>query len=193
MRITSIFFLVLLTAGSAAGQEPELACITMRTDRLPLDTRTSPLDSVTFEIEDGPVKVCYSRPSARGRQVFGGDLAPYGELWRTGANEPTMIHTSVPLSIAGIEVGPGSYSLYTVPGEAEWQIVLNASITQWGHERVYTGDVAAQEIARATVPAGASDDFVETFTIRAEPADDGAALILEWEKTRVAIPVQAGS
>ncbi len=163
----------------------------MNTDRLPLDTRASPLDSVSFQVAGGPVKICYSRPSARGRQVFGGDLVPYDEVWRTGANEPTMIHTSVPLSIAGIEVEPGTYSLYTVPGEEAWQVIVNASIDHWGHERFYTGEVAAQEIARAAVESVATEEHVETFTIRAEPAEDGGAtVLLEWEKARVRVPIR---
>jgi hypothetical protein len=174
---------------SAATQEVELACITMRTERMPLDTRRSPLDSVSFEVQGGPVKVCYSRPSAREREVMGGLLA-YGEIWRTGANEPTMIHTSVALEIAGVGVEPGSYSIYTVPGENEWQVVVNGSITQWGHERNYVGEVAAQEIGRGTVASGATEEYVEMFTIRSEPGEGGSAfVILEWEETQVRIPV----
>jgi hypothetical protein len=190
---------LLLTAVASFGEserpqaavrlQDEFACIVMNTERLPLAERRSSLDSLTFGVQGSPVKICYSRPSAREREIMGG-LLPYGELWRTGANEATMIHTPIALEIAGISVGPGSYSLYTVPGETEWEVVVNGSTTQWGHERYYTGDVAAQEIARATVPAGATDEFVEMFTIRAVPADGGdATVILEWERTRVEIPI----
>lgn len=178
-------------ADGITPQGPELACITMNTERLPLDGRRSPLDSVTFVLKAGPVKVCYGRPSARGRAIFGG-LLPYGQLWRTGANEPTMIHTATALSIAGIAVEPGSYSLYTVPGESEWEIIVNRSTSQWGHESSYES-VRSQEVGRAKVKSEATDDLVEVFTIRATPnSDRGATLSLEWERTRVAIPIAVG-
>ncbi len=123
--------------------------------------------------------------------MLGGRL-PYGQLWRTGANEPTMFHTSAALAIAGIRVPAGSYSLYTVPGESEWQIIVNRSITQWGAERYYTAEVQAQEVGRVTAKSGQTEDHVETFTIRSTPTAEGnALLILEWERTRVEIPVSS--
>lgn len=172
---------------------PQPACVTMNTERLPLNARRSPLDSVTFRIRGQPVKICYGRPSARGRTIFGG-LVPYNRLWRTGANEPTMIHTTVPLTVAGIAIGPGSYSLYTVPGPSEWEIIVNRSVSQWGHEGAYTAEVRAQEVGRARVKAGTAGDDVETFTISALPDGDArATVILEWERTRVEIPVAAAN
>ncbi len=162
----------------------------MNTERLPLDTRKSPLDSVTFRVDGEPVKVCYSRPSARGRTMLGDRLA-YGELWRTGANEPTMIHTSTDLEIAGLQVPAGTYALYTVPGATEWEIIVNRSTDQWGHERYYSEDVRAQELGRATVPAERVEEHTETFTIRAVPEDGEATLVLEWEHIRVAVPVSS--
>lgn len=195
--ITAISLVMLAATGAATAagggigsQDRELACITMNTDRLPLDSRSSPLDSVSFSIQNSPVKVCYGRPSARGREIFGG-LLPYGKLWRTGANEPTMIHTSLALSIAGIEVEPGSYSLYTVPGETEWEIIVNRSTAQWGHEGSYES-VRGQEVGRAKAKPEATEGKVEVFTIRAQPTETGGAtIVLEWERTRVEIPVAA--
>ena len=157
-------------------------------DRMPLADRTSPYDSVAVPLGEARGVVCYGRPSARGRTIFG-DLIPFGQLWRTGANEPTTIHLPVAATIAGIAVQPGSYSLYTVPGETEWTVVVNRSTSQWGIEGQYAG-VEAQEIGRATVPAERVESPVETFTIGAVPAGaNGAELILEWENTRVRVPV----
>ncbi len=176
--------------GGIAAQASELACITMNTERLPLDSRSSPLDSVSFSIQNSPVKICYGRPSVRGREIFGG-LLPYGKLWRTGANEPTMIHTAIGVSIAGIAVEPGSYSLYTVPGQSEWEIIVNRSITQWGHESRYEA-VRAQEVGRAKLKPEVTEGKVEVFTIRATPTADGnATVVLEWEGTRISIPLAA--
>ncbi len=168
----------------------DLSCIIMN-DSDPA-TRPSPLDSVMFSVGGTLAKVCYSRPSAKGRSMIGGGAVPYDKIWRTGANEPTMIHTSGRLSVAGIEIGPGSYSVYSVPGEHGWQIVLNRSTTQWGHERFYTGDVAAQEIGRADVESRRTSSHVESFTMRTEGSGDMITLILEWENTLVAVPIRQG-
>jgi len=168
----------------------DVGCIIM-SDSDPA-TRPSPLDSVMFTVGGTSAKVCYGRPSAKGRTMIGGVAIPYDEIWRTGANEPTMIHTSGRLSIAGIEVGPGSYSVYSVPGENGWQIVLNRSITQWGHERFYSGDVAAQEIGRADVESRRTSSHVESLTMRTEGSGDMIALIIEWENTLVTIPIRQG-
>jgi hypothetical protein len=136
------------------------------------------------------VKLCYGRPSSRGRVMLGGKAVPYGKLWRTGANEPTVFFTPVPLTVAGIEVPPGAYSLYTVPTAGQWEIIVNRSIEQWGEESNYTPEVKAQELGRAKVGSERVAQPVETFTIRSEGAGRGASLVLEWEKTRVRIPVK---
>src|SRR5262245_9444841 len=180
------------TLAIVPGSQPlaDPACITMNTRNLPLATRQSPLDSVSFTVGGKAVKVCYGRPSLRGRKMLGGDAVPYGRLWRTGANEPTMIHTTGPLTIAGIKVPAGSYSLYSVPGPTEWVIIVNRSITQWGEESNYTEKVKAQEVGRGTVKTEALASLVEKFTIRAEPSGaDAAALVLEWQTARVRIPL----
>lgn len=154
--------------------------------------RASPYDSVTIAAGSLQAKLCYGRPSSRGRTMLGGKLVPYGQLWRTGANEPTIIHLAAAAEIAGVAVEPGSYSIYTIPDEAEWTVIVNRSITQWGHESRYTAEVAAEEVGRATVARQELTEPVETFTIRSEAAGDQAArLILEWETTRVEIPLTA--
>ena len=151
----------------------------------------SPQDSVTFSAGGATVKVCYSRPSLRGRHMVGGEAVPYGRVWRTGANEATMIHTTGHLVIAGLHLEAGTYALYTVPGEREWEVIVNRSYMQWGHESTYTDSVRAQEVGRGRAAAGRTSAPVERFTVRSEPTSGGDAnLILEWENTRVAIPVQ---
>jgi hypothetical protein len=154
----------------AAGFGPDTSCIVMD---MPTDDRLSPLDSLTFPVQGHPVKLCYGRPSARGRTMIGGR----------------------DVNVAGIEIERGSYSLYTVPGEDEWVVIVNRSITQWGHIAEYSYKVKAQEVGKAKVPHERLDDHVETMRFRAEPAEGGGVtLVLEWERTRVAIPVtSAGS
>ena len=177
-----------LTAGAII--HPDTACAARN---VPIPGRKSPLDSISFTVSKQPVKLCYGRPSSRGRVMLGGKAVPYGKLWRTGANEPTIFFAPIPLSVAGLHVPAGVYSLYTVPGPKEWEIIVNRSIAQWGKEDQYTDQIKAQELGRAKVKSEKLSAPVETFTIRAEPAGgDANALVLEWEKTRVRIPIQAG-
>jgi hypothetical protein len=184
---------LLALAGMASGPgpttllavNPDTACPSRR---VPLEGRKSPLDSVTFTIADKPVKVCYGRPSARGRTMLGGQV-PYGKLWRTGANEPTIFFAPIPLHVAGIKVPPGVYSLYTEPRPGEWIVIVNRSTSQWGEESNYTSKVKAQELGRARVTRKGLKPRVETFTIRGEPGDSAGSLVLEWESTQVRIPV----
>jgi len=193
MYFATVVALAALTSGGGAPglvTHPDPVCPSRN---VPLAGRKSPLDSLTFTIARQPVKVCYGRPSSRGRTMLGGKDIPYGKLWRTGANEPTIFYAPIPLRVAGLNVPPGVYSLYTVPGPREWEVIMNRSISQWGKEDQYTAEVKAQELGRAKVKSEVLKTPVETFTIKAEPEGDNAAsLLLEWEKSRVRIPVQTG-
>lgn len=122
--------------------------------------------------------------------MIGGRDVPYGRIWRTGANEPTMIHTMVSLNIAGIDVDRGSYSLYTIPGEDEWIVILNRSITQWGHIARYNYKVKEQEVGRAVIARERPAGHVETLTFRTRQADNMVQLLMEWEHSRITIPIQ---
>ena len=182
----------LLLAPPAVPAVAAAPCVVMMAERMPLAKRTSPLDSLSFTVGKAEGKLCYSRPALRGRKMIGGDAVPYGKLWRTGANEPTMIHTTVPITVAGVALAPGSYSLYTVPGAKDWEVVLNRSVSQWGHESAYTDDVKKQEVGRGKAGAGTTKAPVESLTFTASPSPDKAkAMVLEWETTRVEIPIAA--
>jgi hypothetical protein len=179
--------------GALPGAQPaatQLAC--EPSPRMPVEGRASPYDSTMFQVGTAAVKVCYGRPSARGRTMIGGDAVPYGSLWRTGANEPTILHVAGSITLAGVPLDAGSYSLYTIPSAADWTVIVNRSIEQWGHESQYTEEVAAQEVGRGTAPSEQLDDHVETFTIRPVSRGNDADLLLEWERTRVTIPILAG-
>lgn len=171
------------------GDAPALSALACEpSEGMPIEGRASPYDSATISVGAGEAKICYGRPSLRGREMIGGEAVPYGQLWRTGANEPTIIHINVPARIAGLQVEPGSYSLYTIPQAGqEWTVIVNRSTAQWGHESRYTEEVEAQEVGRAPVSAEAMDDRVEQFAIR--PADDRSGVVLEWQNTRVHIPI----
>ena len=193
MLITVLATALLLTPTGPAPIRADLACITMNTKNLPLATRQSPLDSLSFKVGTADVKLCYGRPSARGRTMIGGKNVPFGSLWRTGANEPTMLHTTGALVIAGVAVPAGSYSIYTIPDPKTWHVIVNRSITQWGEEHGYTAEVKAQEVGHGMAPSSAIAAPVETMIFRTEAGAGGAVnLLLEWETTRVTIPIVAG-
>ncbi len=153
--------------------------------------RSSPTRSVTFEVGSRTVKVCYGSPRARGRKMIGGSPVPFGHLWRTGANEPTTIRTSGPITIGGIRLDGGNASLYTVPGPETWEIILNGSTGQWGIESEYGDELEAAELGRTVVPSGRSDRHQEAFGILVEPGTTpgSAVLVLAWETTVVRLPV----
>jgi hypothetical protein len=122
--------------------------------------------------------------------MIGGRDVPFGKLWRTGANEPTMIHTTGPIVLAGIELDKGSYSLYTRPGEDQWVVIVNRSITQWGHIASYDYKVRKQEVGQVALQRERPERHVETMTFRTEVgSDDSVILVLEWEESLIRIPV----
>ncbi len=191
MNRAPLLLAALLTAAvavpPAAEAQSDSGCLT-RANPASLAGRQSPLDSVLFQVDGHDMKICYGRPSARNRTMIGGRAVPFGRLWRTGANEPTIIRTPVALSIAGVRIPAGTFAIYTVPGETEWQIILNRSYAQWGQEGQYTAEVEAQEVGRGSARTERLDDHVETFTIRV----DSGQIFMEWENTRVIIPIVAG-
>ncbi len=130
-------------------------------------------------------KVCYSRPSARGRTVFGG-LVPYGKAWRTGANEPTVLHLPFPAEVAGVRLDAGRYMLFTVPQPERWVIAIFISDATDPVEMFQT----MRSVGEGMVVAESLETHVETFTIRGTTGAAVAELILEWERVRVRIPIR---
>ena len=115
----------LLTAAAAASLAPapqaaDTACQVLNPRNVPVEGRKSPLDSLTVTVAGQPVKLCYGRPSSRGRTMLGGAAVPYGKHSRTGANAPTIFFTPVALNVGGISVPPGANSQYTYPCAGEW-------------------------------------------------------------------------
>jgi hypothetical protein len=185
----ALFTLIALCPAALSAADIQIGCVPQT--RMPVAGRASPYDSVNVTVDGKAAQICYGRPYTKGRAIFG-ELLKYGELWRTGANEPTILHIPFAASVAGVNVAPGSYSIYTIPGETSWTVIVNRSTDQWGHESRYTADVEAQDVGRGTVQREILEAPVEQFTISAEPQDAGGThLILDWEKTRVRIPITA--
>ena len=130
------------------------------------------------------VEVDYSRPSAKGRNIFG-DLVPFGKVWRTGANSNTIISFSEDVVIDGKTLKKGKYALYTLPRVEKWEIIFYSKTDNWGNPEVWNeADVAL----RATVTPETLNRNVESFTIDINNLDNNFAhLNLSWEKTLVAL------
>jgi hypothetical protein len=133
------------------------------------------------------VTVEYSRPSIKGRKIFG-DLAPYGRLWRTGANASTKLTFSDEVLLDGNKVPAGKYALYTIPGEKEWTIIIHKNTEHWGDGgNAYK---AAEDLVRFKVTPKKLSDKVETFTIGlADQTNNGATLQIMWENTLVPVKI----
>jgi hypothetical protein len=150
--------------------------------------RPSPLGEVRFTLGGHEALLCYSRPSAKGRPVMGG-LVPYGEPWRLGANEATSIHLPFNATIGGTAVDAGTYSIYAVPGQSEWEFVLNRQVERWGipiDDAIKQGNAGSFKRPVATTAAP-----VEQLTIQWKGTSDTAGeLVVEWEKTQLTIPIE---
>lgn len=147
----------------------------------------SPRDTAEATLGGERVLVDYGRPYMRGRTIMGG-LVPYGQVWRTGANAATTLVTPRDLRIGGTAVPAGTYTLYTLPGESEWQLIINRQTGQWGTE--YD---AAQDLARVPMRVERTPAPVEQFTITLEPGTPTGTLRMEWENTRVSVPVETAA
>ena len=126
------------------------------------------------------VTIDYSAPSKRNRKIMGG-LVPYGEVWRTGANAATTLITETDLMIGDLHVPKGTYTIYSIPGEKEWTLIVNKQTGQWG-----TSYDAAQDLGRVKMKVTPVKDTVETFVIGL-----GKELTLTWENTRASVPISA--
>lgn len=146
----------------------------------------SPRDTARLALPAGKqVFVDYGRPLMRGRRIMG-ELVPWGRPWRTGANAATTLVTEVDLQIGGTLVPRGTYTLYTLPGRQRWTLIINRQTGQWG-----TQYDASRDLARIPMQRTALTRPVEQFTIRLVPAQGNRfELVMEWEHTRVAVPVQ---
>ncbi len=147
----------------------------------------SPGAKISQDFSTSSIEISYSRPSMRGRVIFG-DLVPYDKVWRTGANAATKIKFGEDVEIGGQQVKAGEYALYTIPGKTEWEIILNKATGNWGAYGYSTSD----DVARFKVKSKMLDKNVQTFTMSiADITYNSCRLYLEWEKTKVVIPIVA--
>lgn len=145
---------------------------------------SQPPKSPRVSAEGKDVKVAYGQPSKNGRVIFGG-LEQYGKVWRTGANEATEITFNKDATVGGKPVKAGTYTLFTIPNENQWTIILNPELKQWGafgYDKIKDKDVL-----HVDVPAKKLDNTVEKLTLRFNDANN---LVIEWDQTQVEVPIK---
>jgi hypothetical protein len=168
--ISTLLFCTLFLAFSATAQEP----------KKPL----SPPAKAEATIGAAKLTVDYSAPSKRDRVIMGG-LVPWDKVWRTGANAATTLVTSGGLMIGSVHVPAGTYTLYSIPGEKEWTLIVNKQTGQWG-----TSYDEKQDLGRTKMNVKAVKDTVETFVIGIKPVSNKSGLLtLTWENTEASVPI----
>ncbi|PWJ56943.1 Protein of unknown function (DUF2911) [Dyadobacter jejuensis] len=150
----------------------------------------SPEAKAAFSKNELDIKVKFSRPAKKGRFIFGreqdGALVPYGKVWRTGANEATVLEVGQSINFAGEAVAAGAYSLWSVPGQGGWQVILNSESGQWGTE--YND---GKDLFKVNVPIRVRPQVQEMFDIYFEEQPEGVNMILSWDQTEAIIPITA--
>lgn len=148
----------------------------------------SPEESVKFNDGNLSIQVIYNRPFKKGRVIFG-ELVPYGQVWRTGANEATIFETNQPLKFGDKTLAAGKYSLWTIPDKDTWTVIFNSETGQWGVG--FNGEANRKpenDLLKVDVGAVSIEKEFEQFTINVEKSDEGLELTFIWDKTLVAVP-----
>ncbi len=149
----------------------------------------SPGARLSQDFSTSTIEINYSRPSIRGRKIFG-DLVAFNEVWRTGANAATKIKFGEDVTVGGQEIKAGEYALYTIPGRDQWEVILNKGVTNWGQ----MGYDKKDDVARIMVKAQRMPAVVQTFTIEiANITMNSCTIDLEWEQTKISLPVVANN
>lgn len=160
-----------------------LLCATAAFTQQDPSQRPSPPAHAQCKLPDGKtITVDYSSPRAKGRKIMGG-LVPYGEVWRTGANDATTFVTGAGLTVGGKDVPAGSYTIFTVPTADKWTLIINKKTGEWGIPYKYEAD----ELARVPMSVSKTSGPVENFTISFDQSGGGCTLQLSWENTQASV------
>ena len=181
--------LLTILAGLLLILSPAVEAQTFRgLDKSPLDIAYFP-DHFAHDRKPGDkaaIRVTYSRPQANGREVLG-DLVPYGDVWRTGANEAAEIKFYQDVTIDGKKLAAGAYSLFTIPEKDAWTIIFNKDLDYWG---AYSYN-QKEDVLRVSAPAKPLDEPLEAFSIQFEPGEGNNAIMhLGWGDEVASLPIQ---
>ena len=173
-----------LTIGSATILLAAIAAFALHAQQ-DKSKRPSPPASAKCDLGGGKsITVDYSSPRAKGRKIFG-DIVPYGEPWRTGANEATTFVTTADLMVGGQHVPAGKYTIFTLPNKDKWTLIVSKKTGEWGTP--YPG--ADSDLVRADMKVSATSGPVENLTIAFDKTGSGCTLRVEWENTRATIDI----
>ena len=153
--------------------------------------RPSPPASAACKFSDGKtITLDYSSPRAKGRKIFGAAsdkaLVPYGEIWRTGANDATTFVSDTSLTVGGKAVPAGSYTIFTIPNADAWSLVVSKKTGEWGTD--YPGE--KEDLVRVPMTVSRTSAPVENFTIAFDQAGTKCTLRMEWENTRASVEIK---
>jgi len=149
------------------------------------ERRKSPIAIAKVNHANTYIKVVYGQPYKNSRDIFG-NLIPYGEVWRTGANEATELTTTKEIQFGDKTLPAGTYALFSIPGKNEWTIILNSQLGQWGAFD-YNSD---NDVMRIKVSSETTEDVTEAFTIKfTEVENNRTNLVMNWDSTAVSIPI----
>jgi hypothetical protein len=178
----------LALASALSAQTPKAAAPKVDTPKTgaPIDVpAASPACTLKQRVGFTDIEINYSRPGLKGRVVVG-NIDPYGQVWRTGANAATQIIFSTPVKLNGTEIPAGTYGLFAIPGREEWTVIINKTAKQWGAYKYDSKD----DVLRVKVAPVALTQPVETFTIDVNDIrDDSATLDLIWADWRVPVKI----
>ncbi|SDS59627.1 DUF2911 domain-containing protein [Gramella sp. MAR_2010_147] len=148
----------------------------------------SPMDLALYRDKNdvAVARVIYSRPQKRDREIFG-KLIPYGEVWRTGANEATELTLYQDMKVANAVVKAGTYTLYSIPGEKEWTVILNNKTNTWGSYE-YTDK---EDKVRINVPVRQAPNTIESLSMAFQESNKGADLLIGWDDSYVKVPFES--
>jgi predicted small secreted protein len=193
--ITFLTLSVVCFSCNTASQQGEGTATTDTTDvaaqttekieeKMPEDKskRPSPPAKVEAKVADVTVTIDYSQPAAKGRTIFG-DIVPFGEVWRTGANEATIITFDKDVLVEGTKLAAGSYALFSIPNEKEWVLIFNTKANQWGAFEYKQ----AEDALRVNVKPIQEKEITERFTIT---ATESGIINLQWDKTKISFKIQ---
>src|SRR3984885_3120021 len=148
-------------------------------------SRPSPATSAACDLGGGKtIKTDYSSPRMKGRKIYG-DLVPFGEVWRTGANDATTFITSADVVVGGKTIPAGSYTIFTVPAADKWTLIVSKKTGEWGIPYKYESD----ELARVDMKVSKLPSPLENFTIAYDKSGSGCTLRIDWETTRASVEI----
>lgn len=183
MKIVTLIFALVVSTVSMAQQKPT------DLDKSPLDVSYYPANFPILKMKGQAVKepfarLIYSRPQKKGREIFGNEVK-YNEVWRLGANEATELELFKSAVIGGKTIPKGRYSLFCIPTQGKWTIIVNKDNYSWGS---FTYN-SKQDLARVDVPVQTTKDDVEALTMYFDQQSKNTALIIIWENLKVSLPI----